>query len=74
MTDRYREFNSEDLNYISNSLKEQTNRMTYTGSLLDLGHEIGNSVGSRYVNMTGYEIEDLILGIRHGIMKTNVER
>lgn len=74
MTDRYREFNQEDLNYISNSLKEQVNRITCTGSLLDLGHEIGNAVGSRYVNMTGYEIEDLILGIRHGIMKTNVER
>jgi len=66
-----REFNSSDLNYIANSLKESVNRMEYTGDISDLGNEIGLCIGSRYKNMTQTEINELILGLQHGISLTN---
>jgi hypothetical protein len=66
-----REFNSSDLNYIANSLKESVNRMEYTGDISDLGNEIGLCIGSRYENMTQTDINELILGIQHGISLTN---
>jgi hypothetical protein len=66
-----REFNSSDLNYIANSLKESVDRMEHTGDISDLGNEIGLRIGSRYENMTQTDINELILGIQHGISLTN---
>lgn len=60
-----------DLNFISNSLKDCENEMDYIGDLSDCGNEIGLIVGECYEDMTVGEIEDFIVGIRHGISLTN---
>lgn len=66
-----RTFDKSDLHYIGVSLKEQSEMMYYTGDLSDCGNEIGIMVGSRYDNLTQEEIDELIVGIRHGISLTN---
>lgn len=65
------EFNKDDLNYIGNSCKEHSERMSYTGDISDLGNELGIIIGYRYKNLTNDEIEILIHGIRHGISLIN---
>ena len=64
-------FEKHNLNYIANSLKEQSGRMNYTGDLSDCGNEIGIIVGHAYKNMTEDEIQNFISGIKHGISLTN---
>lgn len=66
-----REFNNTKLNYIANSLKESVNRMEYVGDISDLGNEIGITVGHTFKNMTEQEINDFIMGFRHGVSLTN---
>ncbi len=66
-----REFNNTKLNYIANSLKESVNRMEYVGDISDLGNEIGIAVGHAFENMTEQEINDFIMGFRHGVSLTN---
>ena len=66
-----RTFDKTDLNWIANSLKEQSQRITYTGDLSDCGNEIGIIVGQKYKNMTEDETQDFISGIKHGISLTN---
>lgn len=64
-------FNKEDLNYIGNSCKEQSERISYSGDISDLGNELGIIIGYRYKDINGDDIESLIHGIRHGISLTN---
>ena len=66
-----RTFETGDLNFISNSLKDRENEMDYIGDLSDCGNEIGLIVGECYEDMTIDEIENFIAGIRHGISLTN---
>jgi hypothetical protein len=66
-----RTFDKNDLNWITNSLKEYANRMNYTGDLSDCGNEIGIIVGERYKNITEDDIQNFISGIKHGISLTN---
>jgi 2-keto-4-pentenoate hydratase/2-oxohepta-3-ene-1,7-dioic acid hydratase in catechol pathway len=64
-------FDQDDLNWIGNSLRENSIIMTYTGDLSDCGNEIGIIVGERYKNMSEDETSDFISGIKHGISLTN---
>lgn len=67
-----RNFNAHDLSWIALSLKEVSDlRMDYEGDLSDCGNEIGLVVGKKYPNLSNDEIEDFIIGIRHGISLTN---
>jgi 2-keto-4-pentenoate hydratase/2-oxohepta-3-ene-1,7-dioic acid hydratase in catechol pathway len=66
-----RTFDTNDLNWIANSLRVNSIMMTYTGDLSDCGNEIGIIVGERYKNMTEDETRDFISGIKHGISLTN---
>jgi hypothetical protein len=65
------EFNKEDLSYIGNGCKEQSQRISYDGDISDLGNELGIIIGYRYKDINGDDIESLINGIRHGISLTN---
>jgi hypothetical protein len=65
------EFNKEDLSYIGNGCKEQSERISYIGDISDLGNELGIIIGYRYKDINGDDIESLINGIRHGISLTN---
>jgi 2-keto-4-pentenoate hydratase/2-oxohepta-3-ene-1,7-dioic acid hydratase in catechol pathway len=66
-----RTFDTNDLNWIANSLRVNSIMMTYTGDLSDCGNEIGIIVGEKYKNMTEDETRDFISGIKHGISLTN---
>ena len=66
-----RTFDTNDLNWIANSLRVNSIMMTYTGDLSDCGNEIGIIVGERYKNMTEDETSNFISGIKHGISLTN---
>ena len=66
-----RTFDTNDLNWIANSLRVNSIMMTYTGDLSDCGNEIGIIVGQKYKNMTEDETRDFISGIKHGISLTN---
>ena len=66
-----RTFDTNDLNWVANSLRVNSIMMTYTGDLSDCGNEIGIIVGERYKNMTEDETSDFISGIKHGISLTN---
>ena len=66
-----RTFDTNDLNWVANSLKENVGRMNYTGDLSDCGNEIGIIIGEKYKNMTEDETQDFISGIKHGISLTN---
>lgn len=51
---------------------DQLNNVEYDGDLSDIGNEIGIAIGeSISKDEIGYETEDLIHGIRHGISLTN---
>ena len=45
--------------------------MKYIGDISDLGNEIGMIIGGLYPNMTEVEVNELQMGIRHGISLTN---
>ena len=67
-----RKFDKHDLSWIALSLKEVSAFiMDYEGDLSDCGNEIGLVVGKKYPNLSNDEIEDFIIGIRHGISLTN---
>ncbi len=66
-----RTFDTNDLNWIANSLRVNSIIMTYTGDLSDCGNEIGIIVGEKYKNMTEDETSHFISGIKHGISLTN---
>ncbi len=57
---------------VKKKIIDQLNNIEYDGDLSDIGNEIGIAVGeSVSKDRIGYETEDLIHGIRHGISLTN---
>ena len=52
-------------------LQDGQKEMNYIGDLSDFGNEIGVSLGHVYPNFTPEEVEEFIIGLRHGISATN---
>jgi hypothetical protein len=49
-------------------LKEQLSKITYNGGdLSDVGNEIGLVIGKHLKEESGYEKEDFISGLNHGL-------
>ena len=57
-------------NFIDGLKKEQGD-INYIGDLSDFGNEVGLVLGKLYPNMTPQEIEEFIIGLRHGITFTH---
>lgn len=55
-------------NYIKSEISEKMNNIYYDGDLSDIGNEIGLIIG-KYIekDKLGYELEDFIAGLKHGI-------
>ena len=48
------------------------NNVSYNnGDISDIGNEVGLAIGSILENMTDEEINDFIIGFRHGVSLTN---
>jgi uncharacterized protein YwlG (UPF0340 family) len=56
---------TKDIQKIVNDLKEI--KVHPQGDLSDLGNEIGKIIGNYIDNTDGYEISDLLAGIKHGV-------
>lgn len=48
-------------------LKKEQGEITYIGDLSDFGNEVGIILGKVYPNMTEQEMNEFIIGLRHGI-------
>ena len=48
-------------------LDKRKEEMKYIGDISDLGNEIGKIIGQLYPNMNDVEVNELQMGIRHGI-------
>jgi hypothetical protein len=58
---------------IKQEIIEQLNKAEYNGDLGDIGNEIGIIIG-KYLSADknpGYEFDDFIHGVKHGISLTN---
>ena len=64
-------FSPEILKNIINELDTRRDTLKYIGDISDLGNEIGLIIGKQYPNMTPVEINELMIGLRHGISLTN---
>ena len=53
-------------------MEERRETLNYIGDISDLGNEIGIAVGKQYPKMTDIEVNELILGLRHGISLNNI--
>ena len=51
-------------------LEERREDLKYIGDISDLGNELGQVIGRQYPKMTDIEINELMMGIRHGISLT----
>jgi hypothetical protein len=49
-------------------LDKKKENMKYIGDISDLGNEIGIIIGELYPNMNETEINELIMGLKHGIL------
>ena len=48
------------------------NNVSYNnGDISDIGNEVGLAIGSILENMTDEEIDDFVIGFRHGVSLTN---
>ena len=52
-------------------LDKKKENMKYIGDISDLGNEIGIIIGELYPNMNETEINELIMGLKHGILVTS---
>ena len=53
-------------------ISKQLDKIHYdNGDIGDIGNEIGFSLGSKIENMSEEQIEDFIIGFRHGVSLTN---
>jgi len=59
----------KDIQKIVNDLKEI--KVHPQGDLSDLGNEIGKIIGTYIDQEIGYELDDLLSGIEHGVSLTN---
>ena len=64
-------FSQTILDNFLKDLQERRDDIGYIGDLSDFGNEIGISLGRTYPNMNPTEIEEFIIGLRHGISLTN---
>jgi hypothetical protein len=49
------------------ALDKKKENMKYIGDISDLGNEIGLIIGEIYPNMNEVEINELMMGLRHGL-------
>ena len=52
---------------VKKDIIEQLNTVEYEGDLSDIGNEIGIAIGKHISNDMGYEANDFIHGVKHGI-------
>lgn len=52
---------------VKKDIIEQLNTVEYEGDLSDIGNEIGIAIGKYISNDMGYEADDFIHGVKHGI-------
>ena len=64
-------FSQTILDNFLKDFQEHRSDIGYIGDLSDFGNEIGISLGHTYPNMNASEIEEFIIGLRHGISLTN---
>lgn len=59
---------SYKFDYIKSEISEKMNNIFYDGDLSDIGNEIGIIIGKHIEkDKLGYELEDFIAGLKHGI-------
>ena len=54
------------------NLDKRKEKMKYIGEISDLGNEIGLIVGELYPNISETEMNEFVMGIKHGISVTNL--
>jgi hypothetical protein len=59
------------LESIIDVLNIRVKEINYQGDESDLGNEIGFAIGQIIKNMNNNQINDLIMGLKHGISLTN---
>ena len=64
-------FSQTILDNFLKDFQDRRSNVDYIGDLSDFGNEIGISLGHTYPNMNDSEIEQFIIGLRHGISLTN---
>ena len=63
--------NMEFIDILNKMAKELPNVKYKNGDLSDIGNEVGFQLGSILADMTEEEIQDFIVGFRHGVSLTN---
>ena len=64
-------FSPEIYKSLVKGLDKKKEKMKYIGDIGDLGNEIGIIIGEIYPNMNETEINELQMGIKHGIGVSN---
>ena len=65
-------FSPQIFKSILKEMEERRETLNYIGDISDLGNEIGIAIGKQYPKMTDIEVNELILGLRHGISLNNI--
>lgn len=65
-------FSPEIFKSIIKDLEESKEKYKFIGDISDLGNEMGIAIARQYPKMTDIEINELIMGIRHGIKLNKV--
>jgi len=52
---------------ILNELSDELQKVDYVGDLGDVGNEIGIIIGKHISDEMGYELDDFISGVKHGV-------
>ena len=52
-------------------LKEKQKEINYIGDLSDMGNEIGYTLGKIYPDINEDDLNDFIIGLKHGISLTD---
>jgi hypothetical protein len=68
-----RAFTSTILEQILNEFEKHKVEINYIGDISDLGNEVGFILGRVYNKMTQEEIDDFVIGFKHGVSLTNGE-
>ena len=55
------------------NLDKRKEEMNYFGDISDFGNEIGLVIGDIYPNISDIEMNELIMGLRHGISVTSTK-
>ncbi len=63
-------FSPQIFKSILKELEERRENLKYIGDISDLGNEFGLVIGKQYPKMTEIEINELMMGLRHGISLT----